>query len=251
VEGLSAEVRLARTRQEMIEAENQVKLARAALRELLGVTEAQEWETAPLMDRDIPEQDLSYWQQQMRERRPELKMAGEGVNIAKSGSTAARAGFLPTIQAYSAYEWHGDSFDYTGENWTAGVELRWNLFRGMSDSAEVAAARLQEREAELRRRETENALSLQLESAYYRLQAAREKVKVASAVLQQAEENRRIYADRYSSGMASIMDSLQADAAYSESRLLHLQNLFELYVADAELRAAAGLQEEIITGDAS
>ncbi len=61
----------------------------------------------------------------------------------------------------------------------------------------------------------------------------------------QAAESKRIYADRYSSGMVSIQDSLQAETAYNESRLMHAQNLYELYVAFAELLGAAGKGDEI------
>lgn len=253
-ESLSAEVYVARTRQEKIDAENQVRLARAALLELMG-TRAEEnndpIETDPLKEITFEEHDLSWWMQQMRANRPELKMAAEGVKVAGSQVTASRAGFLPSIQAYSAYEWHGDSLSYTGDNWTAGVELRWNVFRGFSDSKEVSSARLRQREADERQRETANAMALQLESAYYRLDSAREKLKVAAAVLDQAAENRRIYADRYETGLASIQDSLQAEASHSESRLMYLMNLYELYVAHAELLAAAGMPDQIVGGDAS
>ena len=253
-ESLSAEVYVARARQEKIDAENQVRLARAALIEILGTRpqeSAEEIDTAPLKETAFDEHGLPWWMDQMRANRPELKMAAEGVKMAGNQVTATRAGFLPSIQAFSAYEWHGDSLSYTGENWTAGLELRWNLFRGFSDSKEVSAARLRQREADQRRRETENALALQLESAYYRLDSAREKLKVASAVLEQAAENRRIYADRYQTGLASIQDSLQAEASHSESRLMYLMNLYELYVAHAELLAAAGMPEQIVGGDAS
>lgn len=247
VEALSAEVFLARCRQEVIEAENQTQIAVAALREILGVADPQPMETTALAEKEYRVRDLSWWQEQMQTRRAELKIAGEGRRMAASGTTQARAEFFPTLQAYSAYEWHGKSLETTGQNWTAGVELRWNLFHGHSDSAQVSIARLHEREAEQKERETRNALALQLESAYYRFSAALEKVKVSQASLQQASENRRIYADRYAAGLASIQDSLQADAAYSESRMMHLQNLFEVEVSHSELLAAAGLSEQILT----
>ncbi|HSP07862.1 MAG TPA: TolC family protein [Acidobacteriota bacterium] len=249
-ESLSAQVYAARARQEKIDAENQVRLAHAALNEVLGTPGAEDTTTTPLKETTFEDHDLTWWMQQMRANRPELKMAAEGVKIAGSQVTASRAGFLPSIQAYSAYEWHGDSLSYSGENWTAGLELRWNLFRGFSDSAEVSTAKLKEREADQRRRETENGLALQLQTAYYKMDSAREKLKVAAAVLDQAAENRRIYADRYASGMASIQDSLQAEASQSESRLMYLMNLYEFHVAHAELLAAAGMPDQIVAGDA-
>lgn len=249
-ESLSAEVFIARARQQTIDAENQIRVARASLKELLGTPGAEDFETSALPEAAVDQHDLAWWQQQMLANRPELKIADEGVRIAAAQVTAGRASFLPSLQAYSQYEWHGNSLSYTGNNWTAGVELRWNLFHGFSDSEELSAAKLQEREAIQRRRETANALSLQLESAYYRLDGAREKLKVAAAVQKQAEENRRIYADRYETGLVSIQDSLQAEASLSETRSMYLMNLYECHTAQADLLALSGMPDQIVAGDA-
>lgn len=250
-DSLSAEVYVARAQQEQIEAENQVHLAGAALLELLGSTSGSEVETDPLKEIPAEERQLDWWLMQMRSNRPEIKIAAVGLEFAGTQVTATRAALLPSLQGYSAYEWHGDSFSYTGNNWTAGVELRWNLFRGFSDSKELAASQLRQKEAIQKQRQTENAVVLQLQSAFFRLSAAQQKVKVAAAAVNQASENRRIYADRYAAGLVSIQDALQAEASLSQTRLMYLMSLYEANVARAELLAAAGLPEFILSGETS
>jgi outer membrane protein TolC len=68
---------------------------------------------------------------------------------------------------------------------------------------------------------------------------------VAAATRQQAEENRRIYAERYAGGLVTIQDLLQAETALKETRLLYSQNLYDMYLTYAELLSASGKAEEI------
>jgi outer membrane protein len=242
---LTAEVFRASRLQEKIDAENQQKVAIAALNEILGRQNNEVVITADLKEQAFINEPLSFWQQEMKQNKPELRISVENSNLANSQVRANKSNFYPTVQAWSNYQWHGDDFNYTGDNWGVGVELHWNLFRGFADRKQLAEAKLLEQSSHEKERETKNALQLQLQRAYYDFQSAKEKLVVSSAMVAQAAESRRIYADRYSNGMVSIQDSLQAETSYKESRLMYAQNLYELYVAFAELLGAAGNADEI------
>ncbi|MCI0611434.1 TolC family protein [bacterium] len=243
---LSSEVFLSRARQQLIDAENQANYAVAALNEILGNFQLSWKTTSPMTELSIPPNPLSYWIDLMNKNRVELQIADAGKDIAENKVAMTNSKFLPSIQGWSNYEWHGDSLDYTGNNWGVGIELKWNLFRGFSDKSSLSSAKYESQKAGERYRETQNALRLQVESAYYRLQAAKEKYAVSESILKQAEENRRIYAERYASGLVSVQDSLQADASFSESRTMHLQNLFEVHTAYAALLASSGRAQDIL-----
>ncbi len=243
---LSAEVFLSRARQQLIDAENEANLAVAALNEILGNFQLSWKTTSPMTEISIPPNPLSYWIDLMNKNRVELQISDAGKDIAERKVAMTNSKFLPSIQGWSNYEWHGDSLDYTGNNWGVGIELRWNVFRGFSDKSSLSSAKYESQKAEERYRETQNALRLQVESAYYRLQAAKEKYAVSESILKQAEENRRIYAERYASGLVTVQDSLQADASFSESRTMHLQNLFEVHTAYAALLACSGRAQDIL-----
>jgi len=243
---LSAEVFQSKARQQLIDAENKASLAIASLNEIIGMPNASWKSTTPLQNNSYSSNPLSYWIDQMMNNRAELKIASDSKEIAERQVSITNSQFLPSIQAWSNYQWHGDSFDYTGDSWGAGVELNWNLFRGFSDKGRVSSAKFNSQKAAERVRETENALRLQVESAYYHFLAAQQKYSVTESTLKQAEENRRIYAERYESGLVSIQDSLQADASYSEARLMHLQNLYEIQTAYAELLGACGKADDLV-----
>jgi outer membrane protein TolC len=248
---LSAEVFLSKARQQLIDAENKANLAIASLNEIIGMPNASWKSTTALQDHSYSSNPLSYWIDQMMNNRAELKIAGDSKEIAQRQVSITNSQFLPSIQAWSNYQWHGDSFDYTGNSWGVGVELNWNLFHGFSDKGRLSSAKFNSEKAAERVRETENALRLQVESAYYHFLAAQQKYQVTESTLKQAEENRRIYAERYESGLVSIQDSLQADASYSEARLMHLQNLYEIQTAYAELLGASGKADDLVQQKAS
>lgn len=243
---LSAQVYSSRREQEKIDAIQQLQTSIAALWELLGRPTDEDVMTDPLIELEFDDKDLSWWLQEMKERRPELKIVREGNSLSEKEVQVQETKFLPALQAWSSYEWHGQSLDYTGNSWGAGFELRWNLFRGSSDYQQLSAAKLKAKKAVEQQRETENALWLQQQIAYSRYQSAKEKCKVSKAAQEQGLENRRIYAERYASGLVSIQDSLQADSAYSQTRLLYSQNLYELYVAYADLLTAAGRSSDVL-----
>lgn len=244
---LAAEVFHARRIQERIDADNRQKLSQAALQELLGAKDDQALTTVELKESSFQDHPLSWWEGEMKENRPEIKLAAEGSRLAQEERRMQQSNLLPSIQAWSGYEWHGSSLDYTGGNWGVGMELRWNLFRGFSDHEQLSAAKMQEQLAFEKQRQADNELELQLKQAYYSFQSAKEKLLVAAATLQQASESRRIYADRYSSGLVTIQDSLQAETSYNETQLLYSQNLYDLYVAYASLLAASGNEAEMKT----
>jgi outer membrane protein TolC len=242
---LTAEVYLAQTKQEKIDAENAYKVSVAALEEILGNEVLKPLQTESLTEKDFQIEDLNLWIKRMKENKAELKVTASQQKLANLQVKTAKAGFFPSLQAWSAYEWHGNTHSYTGENWGAGVELKWNVFRGFSDSEDLSAANLEARTAAERQKELENALLLQLQSSYFNFSGALEKRNVSSAALKQAAENRRIFADRYSEGLATIQDSLQADSDYSQARLRHLQNLYDVYESYSRLLMAAGVSEQV------
>lgn len=243
---LSAEVFVASARQQKIDADYQNRLAIASLQELLSNDISVNWQTAGLEEQNFDDPGLTALEQQMRDNRPELKWVAEARKQSNSQIKMEWADFAPSLQAWSTYEWHGSSFDYTGNNWGAGVELRWNLFRGFSDALQISEAKLRNQQMEQRQKELENSFKLELTSAYYRFQSSIEKYRVAKDAVNQADENRRIYSERYAGGLVGIQDSLVAENAYKETRLMASQNLYDVYVAYAQLLGAAGQSQRIV-----
>ncbi|MEJ2483415.1 MAG: TolC family protein, partial [Gemmatimonadota bacterium] len=84
-------------------------------------------------------------------RRADLQALDKARDAAAANSSRARLGYLPELDAFAGYSMHGSGlFASDGDNWTGGVALRWNIFSGLSRSADTKRADAQRAMAETR-----------------------------------------------------------------------------------------------------
>ncbi|HTU01699.1 MAG TPA: TolC family protein, partial [Candidatus Sulfotelmatobacter sp.] len=148
---------------------------------------------------------------------------------------------LPTVELQGNYEINNNRFASNGQdNWTVGVMLNWNLFSGGRDWARISEARANHQRAIALRERLANQIGLEVRDAFLALQTARERVAVARTAVSQAEESLRIVQDRYDSGLTTIVELLDAEAAHSASRTTLTRNLYEATVTQARLDLSLG-----------
>jgi outer membrane protein len=121
-----------------------------------------------------------------------------------------------------------------------GAALSLNLFNGLGDRAGLAAASADERRSQAEKAGTEDAVLLDVRSAYFDLEAAVERVGVASEAVVQARESHRITESRYEAGLTNVTELLRSQNAVLDAEARHLGALFEQRVAAARLELAAG-----------
>ena len=83
-----------------------------------------------------------------------------------------------------------------GENWLAGVSVRWELWKGNEIRSRAAAARHREARAAAEEREVASASALRVREAWYQLRSAQERLEVAETTVARAEESLRIVRNR-------------------------------------------------------
>jgi outer membrane protein TolC len=155
---LSIKVYLATVKEQAIQREYDLEIARAALNDVLGVSqEARYTLTTKLIrvDEDLP--SLQALQDQAIEARPELKQAEKATQMAVAQQKSARAGYLPQFFFRSAFEADRQEFaNKGGANWYVGAGMRWNLFDGMGNYARVEEAKSRVLQSEANRRRADS-----------------------------------------------------------------------------------------------
>jgi outer membrane protein TolC len=104
----------------------------------------------------------------------------------------------------------------------------------------VAAATAEQRAAELAQRAALDQVRLEVATAFRRAQAARLRVLAASGGSEEGREALRVVRERRQSGLATLTDELETEAAALAAELLELQALTDAALADAALRRAVG-----------
>ncbi len=241
-DALAARVRLSRLKEEAIAAGNQVRLARAALNDAMGVALDRSNRIAGGLELLPPRYErVEGLEELAKEQRPDLRQAALEEQRLEKEVLRAKGAFLPTMHLVGNYELNNHRFSSEGQdNWSVGVVLNWNLFSGGSDRARTVEAQANHRRAAALRERLASTIGLEVREAFLALQTARERVAVARDAVTHAEESLRIVQDRYDTGLTTIVELLDSETALTAARTSLTRSLYDATVGQARLELSLG-----------
>ena len=246
-EVLSLEAQQARQQMLLIEAENLVETAGADFRRLVGLAPDTPFELADRIDApSIPSRQISTLVDAAKENRAERKAMEIRIGAFGERKAAAEAGRLPviaTVGGYDAARPNPKIFPRQPAwkpSWDIGVNLTWSLFDGGSVRAETAEAAANQRAAAERLKDFDTTVELEVRQRAADLASAQAAIAAAEAGVRSAAEARRVIADRFSAGVATNTDVLDAQVALLQSELDRTRALANAHLAAARLDRAVG-----------
>lgn len=232
---LAVQVHAAAMREQVIRRDADLKVARAALNEALGLPLDTPHELA------TPLAPAAAVEAASPELRPEIEQIRMARQAAEAQARSARSGYLPQIAFRAALEAdRQEFFNKGGGNWLVMGSVRWNLFDGSRTRNSVAEAKAMAAAAAAGERQYENALRLELARALAEFEAATERIAVTEAGVAQAEESLRIIRNRYSNGLATVTELLRAQTALLDARTRRLAAIHDQRLAAVEVERSAG-----------
>jgi outer membrane protein len=240
-----AHVHAAATETQLLAAQARAENALSALRTLLALPE-----TAPLA---LTDSLVGSGDTACNASVPECSIDNRGDVIAhRIGSDAAAAAVtsawgknLPALAAFGSYGYYGPSNVLGGGsgNWTIGIGLRWKLFPGLAGVGAINRARAERRVADARLAAAQDEARLQVTQTQRMLLAAAERVAVATSADSEAQEALEQARLRYRTGAAPITELLDVQAAATSAALNLLSARRDLFVAQAALDFAYGVND--------
>ena len=242
VDVLSIRVHVAGVREQQIRRAADLDVARAALDDALGEPLDTAYRlTTPLAPATSPSGVVADFEKTAVAERPEARQAKLSTSLAESQAADARSKLLPDVALHGAFEADRQNFyDRGGANWTVSLGLRWNLFNGFSDKAQIEETKSQLRRSQALQTSAESAIRLQVRRAYADLHAAEQRINVAKASVAEAEESLRITQNRYQAGMNNVTDLLRTETAVLDARTRYLAAIHDQRIAAMLLELAAG-----------
>ena len=146
----------------------------------------------------------------------------------------------PSISAFGDYGASGSSPNNALPTRAIGVQLRIPLFDGGRRDARRAESNARLREEELRARDLQRQMELELRTAVDTLGSTREFVRVAEESLNQAELELEQARRRYRAGVASSLEITRAQTSVEAARSTSIDSLFRFNVARIEFTQAMG-----------
>jgi outer membrane protein len=227
---------------DLAERRGEVQVALAGLARALGAAAGTLY--APADDPPTPapvDGDLAQWTERGLARRPVLAGSGAASEAARQAIRNEEKTKLPDLAVWGQVQDNRADLGGGKRAGALGVTLRWSAFDPARDSRRAAAdAAL--RAAELQARAAADQVRLEVETAWHRAQAARERWAAAAGGAEEGREALRVVRERRLAGMATLTDELETEAASLAAELQELQAATEAALADAALERAAGGQ---------
>jgi len=240
---LSIRVHLAQMREQEIRRRIEAEIAKASLNDTLGLPlDTPHALTTPLTARAGVAKTLADYEGRAVEARPELRQARAGTQIADAQAQAAIALFRPQIGIKGIFEADRERFaDHGAANWAVAATVRFNLFNGRADQARREESQHDVGRSHAMERQAQNAVLLEVRRAWLEKQASAERLQVAAATAEMAEENLRIVKNRYQAGLTTVTELLRSETALLETRLRQLAAIHAQRTAAIALEAASGM----------
>ena len=239
---LSIRVHLADVMEQQIRRVADLDVARATLNDVLGQPlETTYALTTALAPAGAADTSLEQYERQAVERRPEAREAKLATSLAETQTAAARSSLLPQVGLHAAIEQDRQQFaGRSGGNWLASVSVRWNLFNGFGDKARIDEARHLLRRSKAEATRAGSAIRLEVRRAWADLHAANQRIEVARAAVEEAQESLRITQNRYTAGLNNVTDLLRNETTVLEAKTRYFAAVNDQRVAAAMLEKAAG-----------
>jgi outer membrane protein TolC len=246
-----------RSRQQLlhIEAQNQALIAEADLARLLGapvgttieldsvLDDASVSTAAPPTSRSGETDALAA---EARTRREDRAAIGMRVQSALEREAAAAAGRRPTVGVVSGADYARPNprifprQEAWKPSWDVGVNLSWNAWDGGRTKAELAEARSLTTAIRERLAEYDTQLDLEVRQRTIELASARAQLDTARQEIVSATEARRVVQERFTAGVATTTDLLDAQVALLQAELDRTRALASIRLAQARLDRAVG-----------
>ncbi len=156
-------------------------------------------------------QDLPALVEQAKSRRAELAAFDAQAEAYGQLARTERSRVLPQVALSGGYQYLENQFLDDETVGMAGIGVQWALFDGGQSRKRAAALDRNRRATEQQRADASSQIELQVRQAYLGIQESRQRVIVTAQAAEQADENLRIARERYTAGLGTQTQLLQAE----------------------------------------
>ena len=250
---ISAEVQMRSLKPSVVSAGNGVNLAMLQLKVLLGM----ESNMPVTVVGNLKDYEMAMFTRQAQPQPADiiagnttLRQLDLNYDMLKKNLKLKYTNFMPTLALSFQYMYTSMS-----ENWKIG-DYKWNpystiglslsipLFKG-GNYSQVKQAKLQMKQLDQTRINTERQLKMQAQSYLDNMAASSEQVVSNKEAVLQAEKGRTIAEKRYEVGRGTILELNSSEVALTQAQLTYNQSIYDYLVAKADLDLVMGVEDSI------
>ncbi|HPN38265.1 MAG TPA: TolC family protein [Melioribacteraceae bacterium] len=164
------------------------------------------------------------------------------LETAYNNITIAKSNLYPNLSGNYSFSTNsievGDLFDR--KIWSVGLSLNIPVFSGWATESAIEQAEIQAKNSNEDLLSLERKIKIEIKQSYQDLIAAKKQLEVSSKNVISAEENRKLYNEKYTLGGGTILDVMQADKNYVDAQRAYIDSEFLFFKMKDKLVNALG-----------
>ncbi|MDR0988825.1 MAG: TolC family protein [Prevotellaceae bacterium] len=245
---ISAEVQMRSVKPNVIAAANALRLAQLQLKVLMGVTAEVELK----IDDNLADHETDLFVNQLTDIREglannsALRQLDLNRMLLKKGLKVSKLAFAPTLGAQFTYQYqslYNNSWNVFDYSWAGSSSLIFNLSIPLykaSNFTAIKTARIQLRQLDQTRIDTERKLNTQAETYRSNMASSSEQVASNKENIVQARKAVEIATKRYDVGAGTVLELNSSQVSLTQAQLVYCQSIYDYLSAKADLEQVLG-----------
>jgi outer membrane protein len=244
---LKLKVQYSNTKLQLIEAENNLDVARAVFNKALGLKLDSQTE---ISTEEIQIQAVEYNIEDLineaKENRDEIESLAFRLKAANENISAARSNWFPSLYLNGNYNYSNPNTRFQpltakfNDTWDVGVTLSWDVWDWGLTSSKTTQAEESAIQTQTSLEKLNDNIEVEVFQSYLNLIKSKEKVDVSKLSLEQASENYRITTEKYNEQLATSADLIDAEVSELQASTSLTSSLIEYNLAKVRLEKAVG-----------
>jgi len=238
---------------DVIQAENQVEIAKAELLSAMGLAPDMK---AGFSEKDIPNEikseNIAQFKMQFGsldeivnsalKKRYDISSAQHRIIAARSNVNAAKSAYYPSIGASGGWSWFNSAlkdFDLFSRTFI-GFSIDVPIFDAFRIQQQVENSNVQLQQTELEFKRIEQTVRTQLQTGLLNLNAAEKQIDITDRSLKSAEQNYLSAKERFEVGTSGIVEYQTANTQFVTARINRINAVYNYIDAQYQIKFAMG-----------
>lgn len=245
---ISAEVQMRSIKPNVISASNAVTLSKLQLKVLMGITA----DVDVVVNDNLKHYETDLFANQLEQineglvNNTTMKQYDLNWKMLQQNIKSLRTNFMPTLAMNYAYQYqslNNDNWDVFSYDWGGSSSLVFSLSIPLykaSNFTKLKSNRIQMRQLEQNRLDTERQLNMQITSYQNNMAASSEQVVSNRENVMQAQKAVEIAGKRYEVGKGTVLELNTSQVQLTEAELTYNQSIYDYLVSKADLDQVLG-----------
>ena len=237
----------------LIQAENDLAIAKAKLQSVMGIDPNGEYEyVESSLPSEVSESEIKNFENEIgdidniveiaKKNRADYEASNIQMFLAEESISQAKSSYYPTVAASAGWNWANQDISDFNKNGRInfGVSMSLPIFQNFSINNNVQQNRLQYEQAKNQFLKFEQDLKTVLKTSLLNLQAAEKQLSITERTLKSAELNYQSASERFAIGGANIVELIAANTQFITTKINRINSIYNYVLAQKEILYGIG-----------